>query len=49
MTGTPKGVGEVKTGDVMKAGLVVDGINIQEGAIEVEIKDREGRFTATEA
>jgi acylpyruvate hydrolase len=48
MTGTPKGVGEVKAGDIMKAGLNVDGIEIEEGTIEVEVRDREGRYTFTE-
>ena len=43
LTGTPKGVGEVKSGDVMKASIEVDGKKIEEGNIEVEVKDREGR------
>ena len=44
LTGTPKGVGEVKAGDVMKASIEVDGKEIEEGRIEVEVKDREGRY-----
>ncbi|KAL4969481.1 fumarylacetoacetate hydrolase family protein [Aspergillus stella-maris] len=44
LTGTPKGVGEVKSGDVMKASIEVDGKEIEEGRIEVEVKDREGRY-----
>lgn len=44
LTGTPKGVGEVKSGDVMKASIEVDGKEIEQGKIDVEIKDREGRY-----
>ncbi|KAF2707787.1 hypothetical protein K504DRAFT_458270 [Pleomassaria siparia CBS 279.74] len=44
LTGTPKGVGSVKTGDVMKAGLKVDGKDIEEANIEVPIADREGPY-----
>ncbi|KAL4939019.1 hypothetical protein BDV06DRAFT_214619 [Aspergillus oleicola] len=44
LTGTPKGVGEVKSGDVMRASIEVDGKEIEEGRIEVEVKDREGRY-----
>ena len=48
LTGTPKGVGEVKPGDVMKASIEVDGKEIEEGKIEVEVKDREGRYEYSE-
>ncbi|GFG05981.1 uncharacterized hydrolase C21C3.09c [Aspergillus udagawae] len=48
LTGTPKGVGEVKAGDVMKASIEVDGKEIEEGRIEVEVKDREGRYEYSE-
>lgn len=44
LTGTPKGVGEVKAGDVMKASIEADGKEIEEGRIEVLVKDREGRY-----
>ncbi len=44
LTGTPKGVGQVKTGDVMRAGIRVDGQEVEEGRIEVEVEDREGRY-----
>ncbi|KAJ5925293.1 hypothetical protein N7454_007932 [Penicillium verhagenii] len=40
LTGTPKGVGQVKAGDVMRASIEVDGKEIEEGLIEVEVKDR---------
>lgn len=45
LTGTPKGVGEVKAGDVMHASIEVDGKEIEEGRIDVEVQDREqGRY-----
>ena len=44
MTGTPKGVGEVKKGDVLRAGVRVDGKEVEEGRIEVEVREREGRY-----
>ena len=42
LTGTPKGVGPVSVGDVMKAGIKVDGKELE--SIEVEVKEREGRY-----
>ncbi|KNG81177.1 hypothetical protein ANOM_009788 [Aspergillus nomiae NRRL 13137] len=48
LTGTPKGVGEVKAGDVMRASIEVGGKEIEEGRIEVEVKDREGRYLYAE-
>lgn len=48
LTGTPKGVGEVKSGDVMRASIEVNGKEIPEGNIEVEVKDREGRYQYSE-
>jgi len=48
LTGTPKGVGPVKTGDVMKAGLQVDGRDIEEARIEVQVEDKEGLYEFTE-
>lgn len=44
LTGTPKGVGEVKAGDIMTAGLKVDGREIESGKIEVKVQNREGGF-----
>lgn len=44
LTGTPKGVGSVVAGDVMKAGLVVDGKDIEEARIEVEVKEKGGLY-----
>ena len=44
LTGTPKGVGPVKTGDIIKAGLKVDGRDIDEASIEVSVADRDGAY-----
>lgn len=40
LTGTPKGVGEVHVGDAIKAGIKVNGVDIEEGTINVNVKDR---------
>lgn len=42
LTGTPKGVGPVSVGDVMKAGINVGGKELE--TIEVEVKDRDGSY-----
>lgn len=39
LTGTPKGVGSVVPGDVMRAGIVVDGKEIEDGRIEVVVEE----------
>lgn len=44
LTGTPKGVGPVTTGDVMKAGLRIEGKEIEEANMEVSVVDREGPY-----
>ncbi|RPB10128.1 hypothetical protein P167DRAFT_491406, partial [Morchella conica CCBAS932] len=46
LTGTPKGVGKVVAGDVMRAGIRVGGREIEEGRIEVRVEDRVGGFGA---
>ncbi|KAI9813093.1 MAG: hypothetical protein M1827_004313 [Pycnora praestabilis] len=48
LTGTPKGVGKVGTGDVMRAGVRVGGREIEEGRIEVEVRDGEGPYEFAE-
>jgi len=45
LTGTPKGVGPVVDGDVMRAGVKVDGVEIPEGKITVGVRDRIGGYT----
>ncbi|KAF2498887.1 fumarylacetoacetate hydrolase domain-containing protein 1 [Lophium mytilinum] len=44
LTGTPKGVGSVKAGDVMRAGLKIGGREIHEADMEVEVVEREGPY-----
>ena len=46
LTGTPKGVGPVSVGDVMKAGIKFGGKEL--GTIEVEVKESEGPYEFTE-
>ncbi|KAI9806824.1 MAG: hypothetical protein M1833_002481 [Piccolia ochrophora] len=48
LTGTPKGVGSVNTGDIMRAGITVDGREIDEAQIEVTVVDRDGPFEYNE-
>ena len=48
LTGTPKGVGPVVTGDVIEAGLRVDGAELEEGKIKVAVKDRENTYEFAE-
>jgi acylpyruvate hydrolase len=48
LTGTPKGVGPVVTGDVIEAGLRVDGAEVEEGKIKVAVKDRENTYEFAE-
>lgn len=48
LTGTPKGVGPVVTGDIIRAGMRVDGKEIEEAKLEVEVKDREGPYVFAE-
>lgn len=48
LTGTPKGVGPVTTGDVIKAGMRINGKEVKEAALEVEVKDRESPYEFAE-
>jgi acylpyruvate hydrolase len=48
LTGTPKGVGSVKTGDVIRAGMRINGKEVEEANIEVEVKDRDGPYEFSE-
>lgn len=44
LTGTPKGVGEVRSGDVMTAGLNYRGEDVQELSMRVDVRDRKGGY-----
>ncbi|KAL8370711.1 hypothetical protein RB595_000870 [Gaeumannomyces hyphopodioides] len=39
LTGTPKGVGSVAPGDIMRAGLRVDGKELEEAKIEIPVEE----------
>lgn len=39
LTGTPKGVGQLVAGDVVKCGIEVEGVEIEEGKIEIGVED----------
>nr|POE49471.1 putative hydrolase c21c3.09c [Quercus suber] len=44
LTGTPKGVGQVTGGDVMEAGMSVDGQEVESARLKVEVVDKEGEY-----
>ena len=48
LTGTPKGVGSIDVGDVMRAGVKVGNKEIEEGAIEVRIAEKGGLYAYEE-
>ncbi|KAG0133232.1 hypothetical protein HOY82DRAFT_538338 [Tuber indicum] len=45
LTGTPKGVGNVVPGDVITAGVSVDGVELEDGRIEVKVEERVGGYS----
>ena len=44
LTGTPKGVGRVEVGDLMRAGVRVKGDEVVEGGFEVGVEEKGGLF-----
>ncbi|KAL9082711.1 MAG: hypothetical protein Q9165_008810 [Trypethelium subeluteriae] len=48
LTGTPKGVGPVETGDVMTAGLEVGGKEVKEASLEVPVVDSTSSYEFSE-
>ncbi|KAK8049056.1 hypothetical protein PG994_010786 [Apiospora phragmitis] len=48
LTGTPKGVGPVVPGDVMKAGIKVDGKELEEAKIEVKVDESTSSYEYAE-
>lgn len=48
LTGTPKGVGKVVVGDVMRAGVRVGGKEIKEAGIEVGVEEKGGLYVFEE-
>jgi len=48
ITGTPKGVGSVVPGDIMRAGLKVGGEELEEGKIEVQVEESKSTYQFNE-
>ncbi|RYP34955.1 hypothetical protein DL767_004032 [Monosporascus sp. MG133] len=48
LTGTPKGVGPVVPGDVMRAGIKVDGKELEEAKIEVKVEESTSSYEFAE-
>jgi len=48
LTGTPKGVGAVVPGDIMRAGVKVDGKELEEGKIEVAVEESTSSYEFAE-
>lgn len=48
LTGTPKGVGKVEVGEVMRAGATVGGKEIKEAGVEVGVEEKGGLYAFEE-
>lgn len=48
LTGTPAGVGSVAPGDVMRAGVRVDGKELEEGKIEIPVEESPSSYSFAE-
>ncbi|KAK1769526.1 hypothetical protein QBC33DRAFT_531061 [Phialemonium atrogriseum] len=48
LSGTPKGVGAVVPGDILRAGIRVNGKEIEEGKIEVGVEESTGAYEYSE-
>ena len=48
ITGTPKGVGPVVPGDVMRAGIRIDGKELEDAKIEVAVEESKGAYVFAE-
>jgi 2-keto-4-pentenoate hydratase/2-oxohepta-3-ene-1,7-dioic acid hydratase in catechol pathway len=48
ITGTPKGVGSVVPGDIMRAGLKIGGKELEEAKIEVEVEESTSTYQFSE-
>jgi len=48
LTGTPKGVGPVKKGDIITAGMRINGKDVDEARLEVHVEDRPGIYNFAE-
>src|SRR6478752_5344702 len=45
LTGTPAGVGPAAPGDVVRAGLRIDGKEVQEGTIEIPVEESTSSYS----
>ena len=48
LTGTPAGVGPVQPGDVMRAGVRVDGKELEQGKIEIPVEESQSSYVFQE-
>src|SRR4051794_30422315 len=48
LTGTPKGVGPVVPGDIMRAGIKIDGKDLEDAKIEVAVEESKGSYVFAE-
>jgi 2-keto-4-pentenoate hydratase/2-oxohepta-3-ene-1,7-dioic acid hydratase in catechol pathway len=48
LTGTPAGVGPVNPGDVMRAGVRINGVEVEEGKIEVPVEESPSSYVFSE-
>lgn len=48
LTGTPEGVGPAVPGDVIRAGLRINGKEVEEGAIEIPVEESPSSYTFQE-
>lgn len=48
ITGTPKGVGPVVPGDIMRAGIIVNGKELEESKIEVKVEESTSSYEYAE-
>ncbi|QPC73881.1 hypothetical protein HYE68_004633 [Fusarium pseudograminearum] len=48
LTGTPAGVGPAAPGDVVRAGLRIDGKEVEEGAIEIPVEESPSSYNFSE-
>lgn len=48
LTGTPKGVGPITSGQVMRAGIRIDGKDVEEATMEVPVEDSMSKYEFSE-
>ena len=48
LTGTPAGVGSVQEGDVIRAGVMIDGKEIEEGKLDITVEESASSYSFAE-